>query len=52
MTGIIKYTEQELVAGLRERQQDAFSYLYDHYSGALMSVIVAIIPYRDLAGDF
>ena len=51
MTESKKYTEQELVTGLQERSQDAFSYLYDHYSGALMSVIVAIVPDRDIAGD-
>ena len=45
------YGETELVALLQERNGQAFSYLYDNYSGALLSVIAAIIPDRDLAGD-
>lgn len=51
MPETMKYTEQELVALLKERRQPAFSYLYDNYSGALFSVIHAIIPDRDMAGD-
>lgn len=51
MPETMKYTEQELVALLKERQQSAFSYLYDNYSGALFSVIHAIIPDHDMAGD-
>jgi len=46
-----KYTEAELVSLLKERQQPVFSYLYDNYSGALFSVINAIIPDKDTAGD-
>ena len=46
-----KYTEAELVMLLKERQQPAFSYLYDNYSGALYSVILSIIPDRELAND-
>jgi len=46
-----KYTEAELVLLLRQRQQESFSYLYDNYSGALFSIIAAIIPDRDLAAD-
>ena len=46
-----KYTEEELVTLLKQRQQSAFSYLYDNYSGALYNVILAIVPDRDLASD-
>jgi len=46
-----KYTENELVVLLKERQQPAFSYLYDNYSGALYSVILSIITDRDIAND-
>jgi RNA polymerase sigma-70 factor (ECF subfamily) len=46
-----KYTEAELVALLKERQQQAFSYLYDNYSGALYSVVLSIISDRELAND-
>jgi len=45
------YGETELVALLQERNGQAFSYLYDNYSGALLGVIGGIISDRDLAGD-
>jgi len=51
MPEIIKYTETELVALLKQRQQNAFGYLYDHYSGALYNVILAIVSDRELASD-
>ena len=51
MPELKKYTEAELVRLLKERQQSAFSYLYDNYSGVLFSVISSIIPDRDIAGD-
>jgi RNA polymerase sigma-70 factor (ECF subfamily) len=46
-----KYTEAELVAILKERQQSAFGYLYDNYSGSLYSVILSIITDKELAND-
>jgi len=46
-----KYTEAELIALLKSRQQPAFSYLYDNYSAALYAVVLAIVPDRDLAND-
>ncbi len=46
-----KYTETELVALLKERQQSAFGYLYDNYSGSLYSVVLSIITDRELAND-
>ena len=36
---------------LKQRHEHAFSYLYDHYSGSLYSVIVSIVPDRELAND-
>ena len=46
------YTEQELVAALKARNNQAFAFLYDHYSGALYSIIRQIITDNDeLAGD-
>lgn len=36
---------------LKQREQSAFSYLYDHYSGALYSIILNIVPDKDLASD-
>ena len=36
---------------LKQRQESAFSYLYDHYSGSLYAVILNIVPDRELAND-
>jgi RNA polymerase sigma factor (sigma-70 family) len=48
----ITYTEQELVAALKERNNQAFAFLYDNYSGALYSIIRQIITDNgELAGD-
>lgn len=51
MPGAEKYTEAELVAMLKQRQQAAFSYLYDNYSGSLYSVVLSIITDRETAND-
>jgi len=48
----ITYTEQELVSALKERDNQAFAFLYDHYAGALYSIIRQIITDNsELAGD-
>jgi len=45
------YSEQELVARLQQRNAQAFSYLYDNYSGALFGVVQAIISDKEVAAD-
>jgi RNA polymerase sigma-70 factor (ECF subfamily) len=45
------YSEQELVAALKSRDNQAYSYLYDHYSGSLYSIILQIIQQEELAND-
>ena len=45
------YTEQELVRSLQQREQAAFSYLYDHYSAALHGVILPIVSDPEAAVD-
>ena len=45
------YTEQELISALKERDNRAFGYLYDHYSGALYSIVLQIVQKQDLAED-
>lgn len=45
------YTETELVQLLKQRTHAAFSYLYDHYSGALYNVILSILQDKELAND-
>lgn len=39
------------MALLQQREEQAFSYLYDNYSGALLGVICGIISDRELAHD-
>lgn len=51
MTEQLKYTEVELVAMLKQRTQSAFNYLYDNYSASLYSVILSIVPDKELASD-
>ncbi len=45
------YNEQELVAALKLREEQAYSYLYDHYSGALFSIVKQIVSDTELAND-
>lgn len=45
------YSEQELVSALRLRDEKAFAYLYDHYSGALYSVVNTVLTDTELAND-
>jgi RNA polymerase sigma-70 factor (ECF subfamily) len=47
----ITYSEQELVALLQQRNEKAFGYLYDNYSGALYSIVTSIITDREIAND-
>ncbi len=51
MEVVKKYSEPELVQLLRQRGQHVFSYLYDNYSGALLSIIVNIVNDEELAND-
>ncbi len=51
MEAVIKYGEKELVMLLKQRQQSAFSYLYDNYSSALQAIILNIVPDYDQAAD-
>jgi RNA polymerase sigma factor (sigma-70 family) len=45
------YSEQELVALLQERNEKAFGYLYDNYSGALFGIVNGIITDKEVAND-
>ena len=45
------YAEGELVMALREKDNQAFSYLYEHYAGALYGVIRQIVVDPELAND-
>lgn len=45
------YSEQELITALKARDDQAFSYLYDHYSGSLYSIILQIVKTPETASD-
>jgi RNA polymerase sigma factor (sigma-70 family) len=45
------YEEHELVARLKQKDNQAFSYLYDNYAGALCGIIKQIIVDNDLVND-
>jgi RNA polymerase sigma factor (sigma-70 family) len=47
----LTYTEHELVALLKNRDNKAFAYLYDNYAGALYSIILQILNDTELAND-
>ena len=51
MSTAITYNERDLVTMLKQRDETAYSYLYDHYSGSLYAVILNIVPDRELAND-
>ncbi len=46
-----QYEEHELVAALRGKNDPAFGYLYDHYSGALYSVVKQIVGDTEVSND-
>ena len=45
------YEERELVSALRSKDDQAFGYLYDHYAGALYSVIKQIVSDAEVGND-
>lgn len=47
----VTYSEEDLIALLKSGDESAFSYLYDHYSGALNGIIYKMINDTALAED-
>jgi RNA polymerase sigma-70 factor (ECF subfamily) len=47
----VTYSEQELTAALKAKDDKAFSYLYEHYSGSLYSIILQIVKSPEIASD-
>jgi len=41
------YTEEELIVLLKEKNENGFHYLYDHYSGALYGIILRIVQSKE-----
>jgi len=46
-----KYSEEELVSLLKQRDSPSFGYLYDNYSGALFGIVNSIVPDKETAAD-
>ena len=51
MPDIKKYSEVELIDLLKNKDQAAFSYLYDNYSGALFGIVYKMLEDRELTED-
>ena len=51
MLQIKKYSEDELVSLLKNKDAQAFSYLYDNYSGAIYGIIYKMVENKELAED-
>lgn len=51
MSSTVTYSEQELVVALKAKDEQAFSYLYDHYSGSLYSIVLQIVKSPEIASD-
>lgn len=51
MQSNLKHTESQLVSLLKNKDQQAFNYLYDNYAGALYGVIIKVIGTEDIAQD-
>ncbi|MEY2916429.1 MAG: hypothetical protein RIS73_143, partial [Bacteroidota bacterium] len=51
MQELQKYSEEELVQELQNRNQQAFSYLYDNYAAALNGIIFRLVEDKELAED-
>jgi RNA polymerase sigma factor (sigma-70 family) len=45
------YIESELVESLKLHEEEAYSFLYDHYSRALFTIIYQVIPQQETAED-
>jgi len=42
-----QYSEEQLIVLLKEKNENGFHYLYDHYSGALYGVILRIVQSKE-----
>ncbi|MBC7851637.1 MAG: sigma-70 family RNA polymerase sigma factor [Chitinophagaceae bacterium] len=47
----VTYNEPDLVSLLKSRDDHAFAYLYDNYSGALYGIILQIVNNAELSND-
>lgn len=45
------YSEEELIVLLKEKNENGFHYLYDHYSGALYGIVLRIVQSKEYAEE-
>ena len=45
------YTEEDLISGVRNRDEAVFGYLYDNYSGPVFGIVSRIVPEEESAED-
>lgn len=45
------YTEEQLVVLLKEKDETAFSHLYDHYCGALYGAVLRMVLSKEYAEE-
>jgi RNA polymerase sigma factor (sigma-70 family) len=50
-TGANHIPEEDLVSGLRQKNRESLSYLYDHYSAALYGVIYRVVNHQEVAEE-
>lgn len=51
MINNVTHTEKNLILGLRKGDEEAYSYLYDHYSSALYGIILRVVRKEEEAQD-
>lgn len=51
MSNSATYSEPALIEQLREREESAYAYLYDHYGSALYGIILRIVLRTEVAED-
>ncbi|WP_235992201.1 RNA polymerase sigma factor [Taishania pollutisoli] len=51
MSPHIQLSEEQLIALLKNREERAFNYLYDHYSGAIYGLILRIVTSEEHAQE-
>lgn len=51
MNPTVKFSEDELIALLKNKEEKAFNYLYDNYSGALYGLILKVVVASEYAEE-
>ena len=51
MNNLVQFSEEELITLLKDKDEKAFNYLYDNYSGALYGLILKIVLESNYADE-